>query len=209
MRIERKPLLYAVLYQTKSHDGRRFFAVISFLVLAFSRAFATSVIAPSFDELVSRADLIFTGQVISQKSEWRNIDGQRSIVTLVQFGVEQVHKGRAGLTVKLQFLGGAIGAVTLDVSDMPKFTQGERVVLFVEKNSVNASPLIGFFHGKFLVYKDASGRDAVLKHNGQALVDVAELGRSKRAGSDPIQSGLSHDEFAGKVRERVLQRSPK
>jgi hypothetical protein len=198
-----------VLYQTNPRDVRRLFVAITFLFFAACRASATSVIAPSFDELVSRADLIFTGKVISQKSEWRNIDGQRSIVTLVQFGVEEVHKGRAGLTVKLQFLGGAIGAVTLDVSEMPKFSQGERVVLFVEKNSVNASPLIGFYHGKFSVHKDASGRDAVLKHNGQALVDVAELGRAKRAGVGAIQSGISHDEFAGKVRERVSRHSPK
>ena len=198
-----------MLYRTKSPEVRTFFAAIAFLVLAASRVFATSVIAPSFDDLVTRADLIFTGQVISQHSEWRETDGKRSIVTIVKFGVEQVHKGRAGVTVKLQFLGGAIGAVTLDVSDMPKFSQGERVVLFVEKNSVNASPLIGFYHGKFSLRKDASGRDAVLKHDGQALVDVAELGRSKRAGAGAIQSGLSHEEFAAKVRERVSQRSPK
>jgi hypothetical protein len=209
LRLTRNPLLYAVLYQTKSHGVRSFFAVGIFLLFAASRAFATSVIAPSFDDLVTRADLIFTGQVISQHSEWRDTGGKRSIVTIVKFGIEQIHKGKAGVTVKLQFLGGAIGAVTLDVSDMPKFTQGERVVLFVEKNSVNASPLIGFYHGKFSLHKDASGRDAVLKHNGEALVDVAELGRSKRAGGHASQSGLSHAEFAIKVRERLSPRSSK
>lgn len=209
MRRARNPLLYAVLYQTKSHTVRSFFAIAAFLLFAASRVFATSVIAPSFDELVSRADLIFTGPVISQHSEWRDTGGKRSIVTIVKFGIEQVHKGKAGVTVKLQFLGGAIGAVTLDVSDMPKFTQGERVVLFVEKNSVNASPLIGFFHGKFSLRKDASGRDAVLKHNGEALVDVAELGRSKRAGAHALQDGLSHADFAAKVRERLSQRGAK
>lgn len=173
------------------------------------RSFATSVIAPSFDDLVSRADLIFTGHVISQHSEWRNTNGQRSIVTLVKFGVEEVHKGRAGVTVKLQFLGGSIGAVTLDVSDMPKFTPGERVVLFVEKNSINASPLIGFYHGKFSLRKDAAGSDSVWKHDGQALADVAELGRSKRAGVKPVHNGLSHAEFTGKVRQRISQQGKK
>jgi hypothetical protein len=193
-----------VLYQTPiSRNGRNYFSLALFLLLAFSRAFATSVIAPSFDDLVTRADLIFTGQVISQHSEWRETGGKRSIVTIVKFGVEQVHKGRAGVTVKLQFLGGAIGAVTLDVSDMPKFSQGERVVLFVEKNSINASPLIGFYHGKFSLLRDAAGRDTVLQHNGEALLDVADLGRSKRVGSNALQSGLSHAEFAGKVRERI------
>jgi hypothetical protein len=199
-----------VLYQTPiSRLGRNYFSLAVFVLFAFGRAFATSVIAPSFDDLVTRADLIFTGQVISQHSEWKDTDGKRSIVTIVKFGVEQVHKGRAGVTVKLQFLGGAIGAVTLDVSDMPKFAQGERAILFVEKNSVNASPLVGFYHGKFSLRKDASGRDAVLKHNGQALLDVADLGRSKRAGANAVQDGLSHAEFAGKIRERVSQQGKK
>ncbi len=210
LRADRKPLLYAVLYQTYiSRIMRNYFPIVALLLLEAGRALATSVIAPSFDDLVTHADLIFTGQVISQHSEWRSKDGQRSIVTIVKFGVEQVHKGRAGVTVKLEFLGGAIGAVALEVSDMPKFSQGERVVLFVEKNSVNASPLIGFYHGKFLLRKDSAGRDAVLKHNGEALVDVAELGRAKRAGAALIQSGLSHEEFAGKVRERVSQHGGK
>jgi hypothetical protein len=199
-----------VLYQTPlSRIGRNYFSLAVFLLLAFSRAFATSVIAPSFDDLVSRADLIFTGPVISQHSEWRDTGGKRSIVTIVKFGVEQVHKGRAGVTVKLQFLGGAIGAVALDVSDMPKFTQGERVVLFVEKNSINASPLIGFYHGKFSLRRDASGRDTVLRHNGEALLDVADLGRSKRAGSNAVPNGLSHAEFTEKVRAHISQPSPK
>lgn len=184
---------------------RNYFGLVVLFSFTLSQSFATSVIAPSFDELVIRADLIFTGQVISQRSEWKTTDGQKSIVTRVWFAVETVHKGRAGVVVTLQFLGGAIGAVSLDVSDMPKFTPGERVVLFVEKNSVNASPLIGFYHGKFSLRKEASGREAVLKHNGEALADVADLGRPKHAG-DAVRTGLSHVEFTGRIKERLSQR---
>jgi hypothetical protein len=198
-----------VLNQTTPRGLRVYFCLAVLLSITINPALATTVIAPTFDELVSRADLIFTGQVISQHSEWRNTDGQKSIVTIVKFGVEDVQKGRAGITVKLQFLGGAIGAVTLDVSDMPKFTQGERVVLFVEKDSINASPLIGFYHGKFSLRRDASGRDSVLKHNGEVLADVAEIGRAKRAHADAMPNGLSLAEFAGKVRERLSQRGKK
>jgi len=121
----------------------------------------------------------------------RNTGRQKSIVTLVSFRVQAVHKGRADSVVTLQFLGGTVGDVTLDVSDMPKFKPGERVVLFVEKNGASASPLIGFYHGKFSLQKDASGRDVVLKHNGEPLADVAELGHAKRPGTRHVSRFLT------------------
>ncbi len=177
-----------------------------FAAVALPNAPATSVIAPRFEALVDRAELIFTGQVISQGSEWRNINGQKSIVTLVSFAVRQVHKGRADAIVTLQFLGGTIGDVTLDVAEIPKFRNGERVVLFVEGNGVNASPLVGFFHGKFSVQKDSAGRDTVRQHNGEALATMHDIGRPKRA-ADVQERSVSPEEFTSQIRERVAIRS--
>jgi len=173
-------------------------------LFASIQLFATSVLAPSFENLVDRAELIFTGQVISQHPEWKTIEGQKSIVTLVSFRVEAIHKGSADSTVMLQFLGGTLDGVTLDVSDMPKFKPGERAVLFVAKNGVSASPLLGFYHGKFSVQKDESGHEVVLKHNGQPLTDVAEIGRAKTpAGS--ARAALSHEEFISQIRARAAR----
>lgn len=178
------------------------FCLSAFLALAVGRLFATTVIPPSFDQLVERADLIFTGQAISQRSEWRNRDGQKSIVTLVAFQVRAMHKGRADSTVTLQFLGGTVGDVTLNVSDMPSFKNGERVVLFVQKNGANASPLIGFYHGKFSLRSDAAGRETVLKHDGEHLSDVLEIGQARRT-TRSARVPLSSEAFTTKVRERV------
>ena len=86
---------------------------------------ATSVLAPDFDGMVRRADLIFTGRVTGQRAEWRKFDGQRSIVTLVRFEVLGIHKGQAGRNVELQFLGGKIGEASLHVDAMSKFHVGE------------------------------------------------------------------------------------
>ena len=194
-----------MLCQIIPRAARSFFSLAVVFALALVRASATSVIAPTFDQLVQRADLIFTGQVLSRRAEWRNNGGQKSIVTLVTFGVRAVHKGRADATVTLQFLGGTVGDVTLDVSEMPKFKPDERVVLFVEKNGVNASPLLGFYHGKFSLRRDANGRESVLTHAGEPLVEVAEMGRAKRttvAATAP-RAALSHEEFTGQVRERL------
>jgi hypothetical protein len=183
--------------------SRALCALVSLALIVFQSA-ATTVIAPRFEGLVDRADLIFTGQVTAQRSEWRNNNGQRAIVTLVSFAVQQVHKGRAGSSVMLQFLGGTVGDTTLDVADIPKFKPGERVVLFVEGNGLNASPLVGFYHGKFLVKQDPMGGDRVLQHNGEPLAAVAQLGRAKSAiAGEAMDRGLSHEAFASQIRQRL------
>jgi hypothetical protein len=166
---------------------------------------ATTVIAPPFETLVDAAELIFSGQVISQRSEWRNIDGKKSIVTLITVGVQQVHKGRAGNTVTLQFLGGTIGDTTLDVAEMPHFKNGERVVLFVANNGAAVSPILGFFHGRFSVRKGADGRDEVVQHDGQPLIATAEIGRAKAKGTTASKQGLTPDDFSRKIRERAAR----
>lgn len=165
---------------------------------------ATSVLPPRFEALVDEADLIFTGQVIAQRAEWRNLQGQKSIVTLVTFGVQATHKGRAGSTVTLQFLGGTIGDVSLDVTEMPRFKTGERALLFVEKNGTVACPVVGWQHGRFGVQTDTQGRETILKHDGQALMDVSEIGVARMT-AQPRAASLSHAEFTGKIRARLAQ----
>jgi hypothetical protein len=174
------------------------------LALLFSfvlSARATSVISPGFERLVANSDIIFTGQVLSKRSEWKDVRGRKSIVTLVSFGVRATHKGRTESTITLQFLGGTMGDVTLDVAEMPKFTPGERVVLFVEGNGTSASPLVGFYHGKFSLRQTAAGHDEMLTHNGKPLVSVRDIGRS----TENRGRGISHDEFTARIRNLVAR----
>jgi hypothetical protein len=155
---------------------------------------ATTVLTPSFDELVAEAELIFTGRVTAQHAEWRQVGGKRSIVTLVIFEVLDVLKGKSGRTIELQFLGGRIGDAELRVDLMPKFVIGDRAVLFVEKNGAQASPLVGFCHGKFGVLSD----DSIITNEGAPVTDVNELGKP-RARRDGARA-LSRREFTEKVR---------
>jgi len=168
---------------------------------------ATSVRAPAFETLVDRADLIFTGRAISQRSEWSTAQGQRSIVTLVTFAVEKLHKGKAEAVITLQFLGGTVGQVTMDVAEMPRFRKGDRAVLFVENNGLAASPVIGFFYGRFPLRKTGPGPDEVLKYNGEPLADVAEIAQEKKQIRPATRRALSHDEFALKIRDRLARNS--
>src|SRR2546429_7239147 len=97
----------------------------SLLVIACV-ALATTVIPPSFDELVARAELIFQGSVTDVRSEWTGEGAQRHIMSYVTLKVEDAIKGNPGPTVTLRMLGGTVGGETMEVADAPRFKVGDR-----------------------------------------------------------------------------------
>ena len=181
--------------------------------LFLTGANATTVIPPTFEEMTDRADLVFVGKTISCRSEWRSMGTNRVIFTLVECEAHEVLKGNGIKSVTLQFLGGSLGEVTMEVSGVPKFNVGERVILFVEKNGIQFCPLVGVFHGKFGLRKDEkTGSDIVLMHDGKPLRDVAEIGAGEDAQFGPRRQTitiptnrepLSADDFKAKVREHL------
>jgi hypothetical protein len=144
---------------------------------------ATTVIPPSFDELVSRAEMIFQGSVTDVRSEWTGEGAQRHIMSYVTLKVEDAIKGNPGSTVTLRMLGGTVGGETMEVSDAPKFKVGDRDILFVENNGTQFVPLVGIMHGRFRIKKDASGQDTVFTNEGSPLSDVSQLGKNEAAAS--------------------------
>src|SRR4030095_16313553 len=90
--------------------------LISGACLIFSSSLlATTVIPPSFDELVSRAELIFQGSVTDVRSQWIGEGAQRHIVTYVTFSVADAIKGSPGATYTIRMLGGTVDGQTMEV----------------------------------------------------------------------------------------------
>jgi hypothetical protein len=192
-------------------------AVCATTWLFLTGANATTVIPPTFEEMTDRADLVFVGKALSFRSEWRFVGTNRVIFTLVEYETHDVLKGNGIKSVTLQFLGGTVGEVTMEVSGVPKFNVGDRVILFVEKNGVQFCPLVGVFHGKFGLRRDEkTGRDIVLMHDGKPLRDVAEIGTGEGAEFGPKRAKLSipadreplsADDFKTKVRVHLSKRA--
>src|SRR5215471_4212885 len=101
-------------------------ALLSFGLLAT----ATTVIPPRFDELVSRAQVIFEGEVTGLHSQWIGEGAQHRIVTFVTFKVDESVKGDAGTTYSMRMLGGTVDGRTMMVTDAPKFNVGDHDLLF-------------------------------------------------------------------------------
>src|ERR1700724_623982 len=101
------------------------------LVCSAPFARATTVIPPTFDELVAQAEFIFQGEVTNVNSEWVGEGAQRHIMSYVTFKVSDTLKGDVGQSYTIRMLGGTVDGETMGVSDAPKFEVGDQDILFV------------------------------------------------------------------------------
>jgi hypothetical protein len=155
--------------------------VLSALFLAMLSARATTVIPPTFDQLVSDAEFIFQGNVTEVRSQWIGEGGQRQIVTYVTFKVEDAVKGSPGANYTIRMLGGTVGDITMAISDAPQFKVGDKDILFVEHNGTQFIPLVGIMHGRFHVERDQSGQEVITTNEGEPVKNVARLGKEEAA----------------------------
>ena len=168
-------------------------------------ALATTVIPPSFDELVSRAEMIFQGSVTDVRSEWTGEGAQRHIMSYVTLKVEDAIKGNPGSIVTLRMLGGTVGGETMEVTDAPKFRVGDRDILFVENNGTQFVPLVGIMHGRFRVKKDITGQETVLTNEGAPLSDITELGKDEKGAS--AGRAISKQQFRQAIQAKAQEQA--
>ena len=167
---------------------------------------ATTVIPPTFDQLVDQAEVIFQGGVTDVRSQWVGEGAQRHIVSYVTFHIEDTLKGDAGATYTMQMLGGTVDGETMEVTDCPKFQVGDRDILFVEHNGSQFVPLVGIMNGRFrLQHDEASGSEFVVTGEGHPVANVSQLGRDEEA----ISAGnvLSTDQFKAEIHSRMKLRA--
>src|SRR5215212_6695442 len=117
---------------------------------------ASQLIRRSLQELASGSDLIFVGRCESVASHW-NAD-HSLILTASRFRVARTIKGQPGETITLEELGGTVGDTTLHVSDIPRYTVGEELLLCVHRTPLGRWETFGAGQGRFSITRDAQGR---------------------------------------------------
>lgn len=185
---------YLVLKGRENMRQRALFATAMVLGLAAS-AWPTTIVAPSFQELVARAEQVVVAQVAARRSAWVSSRSGRAIVTDVTFRIERTLKGTVYAERSLEFLGGTVGDDTLEVDGMPEFRVGDRDVLFIRDSGRPASPLVGFMYGRFRIVRDrVTGAETVRTHDGRPLASLADVGNG-RPPARMAPFALSLDEF--------------
>jgi hypothetical protein len=186
----------------------RILLLISSLAVAVATTRATTVIPPTFDQLVTDAEMIFEGTVSSMRSEWTGEGRDRHIVTYVTFKVEDSIKGAPGAETTLRMFGGTVDGQTIEVADAPRFKVGDRDILFVEHNGTQFIPLVGIMHGRFHVQRDETGQNEIIaKDNGAPLAQLAKLGQDENAAV--AGKALSKADFKTAIRQKLAQTAAK
>jgi hypothetical protein len=115
---------------------------------------ATTVVEQTFPDLVHGAEVIAVGTVINIHEQW---DAARQApFTLVTFSDLTVLKGDpASNSLTLHLLGGRTpdGAI-LSIEGMPRFSVGEKTVVFGAGNRRDFCPLVGVWQGVLRVTRD-------------------------------------------------------
>ena len=141
--------------------ARRPWAALLALALASGvarRASATLILALDLPAMVGRADRIAVVDVISVTAAWN--EQHDRISTAVELTVVDGWKGdlTAGAHLTVRQPGGTVGDVTTTVDGMPRFTPGERALVFLHGPTDRAT-VVGLTQGKRPMRRDpSSGR---------------------------------------------------
>jgi hypothetical protein len=182
--------------------------LLSLFSLALPSARATTVIPPTFDELVTKAETIFEGTVTGLRSEYTGEGTNRHIVTYVSFKVEDAIKGTTGADYTIRMFGGTVDGRTVEVTDAPRFKVGDRDILFVENNGTQFIPLVGIMHGRFHVQADENGgNEKIAKDNGATVANLSKLGQDE-AGA-VTGTALSKAQFKAAIRQKLAEKAAK
>jgi hypothetical protein len=192
---------------------RAFLLLFALSVLPSRTAFATSVIAPSFAELVAEADSIVRARVIAVRAAWVDNPQGRVIKTFVTFETLRQLKGPTAPGFTLSFLGGELDGQAMRVAGMPRFEVGQRELLFVTAGSVQLCPLVGLMHGRYRVKEDpASGREYLARNDGVPLTSEHDVQLPQDLNplatrTKSVAAALSPDFFEQRISAELLRRA--
>jgi hypothetical protein len=192
----------------------RVLAALAFVAISVLAPFAraTSVVPPSFDQLVAQSDYIVQAVVTNISSEVVADARGRHIISHIALDVKRVISGNPPQPLVLQVLGGKVGSEEMIVTGAPRFAVGDEDILFLRGNGRQFNPLVGLMHGRYPVRHDSQGRDYITRSNGSPLYDTGDVAlpmgtasqvKAAHASAPP----LSVSDFISRIQTAVTQHS--
>lgn len=156
-------------------------AVATAAIAGVAPARASLIVALDTPAMVERADTIAVVDVTSVRAAW---DARHErIVTTVELVVVESWKGAAGPAARVVVAqpGGTVGDITMTVLGMPRFSTGERALVFLHGPPERAR-VVGLAQGKRTMRPDPAGAAggkwliAPAQRQGAAFVRTATSG---------------------------------
>ncbi len=136
-------------------------AVLLILVLVSAAAHATTIVMPTDEQLIEKTPIIVSGTVL-----WTGTaDRDGTIWTDTRVAVTRTIKGRTENTITIHQIGGIEGNRITKIFGAPEFTEGERVLLFLEPSPQGGYRVMDLFAGKFGEGRMLDGRRLWLRHD--------------------------------------------
>jgi hypothetical protein len=159
---------------------------------------ATTYEPVTFDELVTRADVIFVGEVTDVRPFPLDTPDGTIVKTRVIFRVSDPISGTTNILEVLDFFGGEWGDLGMAIEGMPEFSVGDRRVVFASRGrSIN--PIVGFTQGLLQISRDSGGVDRVFTLGGVPLGQPESIGiRSLLVPAAPV-AAMRLSEFRDRI----------
>jgi hypothetical protein len=135
--------------------------ILVYALIAVSTAPAASVLPVNLEEMIERADRVFSGRVVRV---WHTEDSTTRLpVRFTTFEVIRAIKGKPGATVTIKQLASRVPGQVSMAAGTPFFPYGQEFVLFLTPESaLGFSNPIGLFQGRLPVVTEPGGQKKVL-----------------------------------------------
>jgi hypothetical protein len=135
------------------------------IVISFYATSIAQLTSSDVESMSRNADLIITGKVVEQNSNWN--EGKTRIYTLATIQVEEYLKGSNNTEpVVVSYPGGEVGEVGELYSHMPRFENNEEVLVFLKKDDKSTSyKVLSGEAGKINVITDPRTGEKVTSSN--------------------------------------------
>lgn len=182
----------------------RFAGAFALTLLTALPSSATTYPPVTFDQLVTRADVIFVGEVADVRA-FRATTREGSVIkTRVVFRVLDPIWGTTSILEVFDFLGGELDGLELRVAEMPTFVVGHRRLVFASRGQ-SINPIIGFTYGLFQITRDDTGVDRVLTANGLPVARPEEIGTARAPEAPRAAAPMSLSVFRARISQRLAE----
>jgi hypothetical protein len=196
-----------------SFFGLRMLAVALLFSSACAALRATTVVPPSFPQLVAQSDTIVRARVTAVQAAWVDSPQGRVIKTYVTLDVQKQLKGTPARELTLQFLGGELDGQGMRVEGMPRFVVGQTELLFIAGNGARFCPLVAMMHGRYRVVNDATtAHDYIARNDGVPLTNIDDVqlpqtGNPLEAQLKRASAALSPTAFEQQITAEISRRA--
>jgi hypothetical protein len=169
----------------------RLLTALSVVVLSTTALHAASFVVGDDRAFIHKARAIVIGSALASHTQ---LDSRGGIETVTTFSIAEVLKGRIDSdAIEIHELGGAYGDKVTMIPGVPRFEDGERVLLFLIRSDAGRWQVLDFTLGKFSFAADTLGHDVVIRDvEGSMILDVD--------GSQHRESRRSADQFINYIR---------